>query len=112
MDETELCIVWHPRRMSGRPTIGHSRFTADTMAGCVAAGDTVQSVADNYDIVPEQVRLACWFVATHDRDRARWKQRARKQWTDWARAWQQAVWWDEPHPNYPLPGDPPRLTGV
>lgn len=104
----ELRIVWHPQRMSGQPTIGDTRLDVDCVAGRVAAGEPVKSVAEDYEITDEQVRLACWWLASYDRGRERWKVEARKAWRDWAEKWHSHIW-STMYAVDPHPGDPPKV---
>ena len=107
-DKEEFRIVWNPRRMSGRPTIGDSRLPADSVASRVMAGESVQSVAEDYQISEEQVRLACWWLVKHDSERKRWKALARKSWATWAAEWSDYVWWGT-LATLVHPGDPPEV---
>lgn len=43
------------------------------VAGMVRAGETLATVADEYDLTLCEVILACWFEGTHGRYRKQWK---------------------------------------
>ena len=57
-----MCVIMDPRRCWGRPTLGESRLTIETLAGFRDAGDSSASIADGYERPVEQVELgiAIW----------------------------------------------------
>lgn len=61
-DEPVLSI--DPRRQFGKVCIIGTRVPADSVAGCVAAGDSVDEVAEDYGVSRDQVLTACWWWAT------------------------------------------------
>lgn len=72
-------ISCDPLRQFGRPCITGTRITAETIAGSVWAGDSVDSVADNYGVDRLDVLWCCaWWIAegglhgTRGQRRQRW----------------------------------------
>lgn len=115
-ERLHLEIVWHPGRVGGAPTVGHSRITAENLAGQVWAGDDIKQLAEDLELTTVQVELACWWLALHsDRTvyRQRWHQRARREWEAWATAWGMWAWTrDGRHPHPGPPGaEEPRPGG-
>lgn len=47
-EKARECIVRDPEIMGGTPTIRGTRITADAMRGRLAAGDTIESVLEDY----------------------------------------------------------------
>ena len=54
-------LMIHPGYQFGAVCVGSSRVTASTVAGSVFAGDSVDSVAEDYDLTRLQVLTACWW---------------------------------------------------
>lgn len=61
-----------PAVQFGRPCIPETRVTAEAVAGCVAAGDSVDDVAHDYGVSRESVILACWWYANEPKGRGKW----------------------------------------
>jgi len=80
------CIVWHPGRMGGQATIGESRLTASTLAGHVWAGDSVESVAEAFEVPVHAVELSCWWLALHEPVPEAWMSYPRWAWWQIGRA--------------------------
>ena len=108
IDESERygVIVWHPGRMSGDATIGHSRLTAVTLAGLVWAGDSIESIAEAYEVPTFSVELSCWWVALHHPNPCAWERRAGRKWRKWAQEWSYWAWHDR-NTDSALYPDPP-----
>ena len=49
--------------MHGKPAITGTRVLASQVVGHLAAGESVESVCEAYDLTPEQVRAALGYVA-------------------------------------------------
>jgi len=47
----------------GKPAITGTRVLASQVVGHLAAGESVESVCEAYDLTPEQVRAALGYVA-------------------------------------------------
>ncbi len=58
-------IAVDPAQRSGRPTIAGHSVLVTTLADMVLAGDSVDDVAEWYDLDVDQVRQAVDFAATH-----------------------------------------------
>ena len=58
-----------PSRQFGRVCIEGSRIPAEVIAENVAAGDSVDEVAEGYAITRDQVLLACWWQVEVERMR-------------------------------------------
>lgn len=100
-------IVWRPGRMGGEATIGQSRLTANTLAGFVWAGDSVEFTAESYEVPTFAVELSCWWVALHHPAPNQWQRQARKAWRKWALVWGDWAWLrSAPDDKYPHPGPP------
>lgn len=54
-------ISIHPGYQFGQPVIAGTRVPTSSLAGCVFAGDPVDTVADDYGATREEVLLACWY---------------------------------------------------
>lgn len=53
-------------------------ISTDAIAGVVWAGESLATVADEYDVTREEVLVACWFEGTHG------ERKWRKRWGAWA----------------------------
>lgn len=81
-----------PGVASGSPCIGSTGTAAWAVTGCIWAGDSVDSIAEDYGVSREDVLVACWFVATYGVDSAWWTGTTfrrtgavwRKRWGQWA----------------------------
>lgn len=67
-------ITVRPGYSFGRPSIGG--VTTSAVAGMVMAGESVQTVAYEYDLTPVEVLWACWHEAMNGC--------YRRQWSTWA----------------------------
>jgi uncharacterized protein (DUF433 family) len=76
-DDGTPVVVVHPGRVGGCATVGSSRLPCEILAGMIAAGDDVDSIANAYGIRPEFVILACWYMARYGG--RRWK----REWKGW-----------------------------
>jgi uncharacterized protein (DUF433 family) len=56
-------ISMDPDIRFGKPCITGTRIDVATLVGAVAAGETVETVADEYALTVEQVRSALSYVA-------------------------------------------------
>lgn len=63
-------VTVDPARRFGRPCIG--LLDTDSVAGMVRAGETVDTVADEYDLTPDEVLVACWFEGRFGSKRRVW----------------------------------------
>ncbi len=52
-----------PQVHSGRPVIEGTRVTVSVVVGAVAAGESIEGVAREYGITPEDVRAALSYAA-------------------------------------------------
>ena len=57
--EVSKGIVLHPLVQSGAPCIKGTRIPTRSLAGMVAAGDSVEGVAESYQLTPATVKVAC-----------------------------------------------------
>jgi uncharacterized protein (DUF433 family) len=57
-----------PQRCHGKPVVRGTRTPASVVLGALAAGDSVDAIARDYDITPEDVR-ACVAFAREELDR-------------------------------------------
>lgn len=72
-DDDRRYLTIDPRRGFGAVCIQHTRLRAETIGELVYAGDSVESVADDYDIGRVDVLMACWYCAMHEPDFKRWR---------------------------------------
>lgn len=56
-------ITMNPDVRFGKPCIAGTRMDVATVVGLVAAGETVETVADEYQLTIEQVRAALAYAA-------------------------------------------------
>mgnify|MGYP001098694200 CR=1 FL=1 len=56
-------IAVDPQVHSGKPVIEGTRVPVSVVVGAVAAGDTVEEVAREYGLPPEDVRAALSYAA-------------------------------------------------
>jgi uncharacterized protein (DUF433 family) len=47
----------------GKPCVTGTRIDVETIAGAVAAGETIETVAEEYELALEQVRAALTYAA-------------------------------------------------
>jgi uncharacterized protein (DUF433 family) len=89
--DDEHFISIDPRRHSGSPCINLTRTSTSAIAGCVYAGDSVESTMDGYGGDRTDVLLACWYEATFNpRQWSKWKRWAEDAWGPLARSeWDQ-----------------------
>ena len=80
---TRPTIVIDPAIQFGQPCVANTRAPAEAVAGCVWAGDTVDAVAEDYDITRADVLIACWWHATNHHPSRRDKAKAAA-WRKWA----------------------------
>lgn len=76
-----------PALQFGRVCVENTRIPAESIAECVAAGDSVDEVAADYAITREHVLLACWWEVQVERARRSQSKRSRKlleAWGEWA----------------------------
>lgn len=52
-----------PKIMGGKPVIRGTRVPVEVLVGALAGGMTVEEVADEWDITPEDVRAALAYAA-------------------------------------------------
>ena len=50
--------------MHGKPVIKGTRVLVSRIVGHLAAGDNIETVCQNYDLTPEQVRAALGYAAS------------------------------------------------
>jgi uncharacterized protein (DUF433 family) len=77
-------VTVDPAQNFGEPTI--NGVPVATLTGMIWAGDSVDFVAEDFDLTRPQVLVACWFQTRHgrfgrSRDDVAWK-RAWKPWLD------------------------------
>lgn len=63
MQELYPGIVVDPAIRFGKPIIKGTRVPVEILVGKVAGGMTVDEVADEYDVTPEDVRAALGYAA-------------------------------------------------
>lgn len=56
-------IAADPQVHSGKPVIEGTRVPVSVVVGAVAAGDSIEEVAREYDVTPEDVRAALGYAA-------------------------------------------------
>lgn len=74
-----------PGMQFGAVCMAGTRVPADSVAGSVAAGDSVDAVAEDYGVTREEVLVACWWHVTDGeaaRSRAKWALSVRRAWGD------------------------------
>lgn len=68
-----------PAMQGGSVCIHGTRIPAEVIGGCVFAGDSVDAVADGYQLDRQEVLLACWwYVRERYADR-----KVRRRWGSW-----------------------------
>jgi hypothetical protein len=84
----------------------HMRGVAtDAIAGMVWAGESPETVADEYGLPGRSwVLVACWFEARHGRPRTGY----RRAWRSWAERAGQAMWRATPVDYAAIPDPPSR----
>jgi uncharacterized protein (DUF433 family) len=63
-------IAVEPGVQSGKPLINGTRVPVSVVVGAVAAGDSIEEVAREYGIAPEDVRAALSYAAKLVEDEA------------------------------------------
>ena len=58
------CVVWHPGRMGGQPTIGHLRLTVACVCSRLVAGDPVDATAYDFALTRADVLTCAWWAVT------------------------------------------------
>jgi uncharacterized protein (DUF433 family) len=71
VDPDRPVITIDPAVRSGQPQI--KRITVDDAAGMVMAGESLATIADEYDLSLHEVVLLCWCAGTHGRYRREWR---------------------------------------
>ncbi len=56
-------VAVDPQVQSGKPVIEGTRLPVSVVVGAVAAGDTIEEVAREHGITPEDVRAALSYAA-------------------------------------------------
>lgn len=56
-------VTVDPQIVHGKPVIAGTRVPVAIVVGQLAAGETVESICENYDLTPEQVRAALGYAA-------------------------------------------------
>ncbi len=51
-----------PGRLGGAPVVRNSRVRADTLIECIELGESVEQIADNYELDIEDVRAVLRFA--------------------------------------------------
>lgn len=98
-------IVWDPRVRSGQPQINRTRVTVEDVGGTIWAGETVDTVADEYNLTRADVLTACWWLGLHGtRD---WRRRFGG-WAAWVDSDLGSGRYDVPDP--PGGGDPVQVA--
>lgn len=49
--------------MVGKPVITGTRLTVDFIIGCLAAGDTVEEIVEQYEVTREQIQACLAYAA-------------------------------------------------
>lgn len=95
LDPTAVITV-DPAKNFGQPSI-HGGPKAWVVADMIWAGDSVDRIAEDYEITRAAVLVACWFVAEYGTraEKARWR--------NWKDAAAVGLW----HGTYDLIPDPP-----
>lgn len=70
----------------------------EAIAGMLWAGETLETVADEYSLTRHEVLVACWWIGEF----GPW--RWRRRWRQWAKAAHAQLW----HGRYETIPDPPR----
>jgi uncharacterized protein (DUF433 family) len=64
MDWTGCDLVeWVPGKVSGKPILKHSRVTADAVLESYILGETVDDIAESFDLNPDDIRSVLDFAA-------------------------------------------------
>ena len=56
-------VAVYPQVHSGKPVIEGTRVPVSVVVGAVAAGDSIEQIAGEYGITPEDVRAALSYAA-------------------------------------------------
>jgi len=88
-----------PAMQSGRPCVSHTRLTVETVAVYIWGGYTPEDVAEEFDVTPADVLVACWYAGTYGIPGS-WDWRAR--WGKWAEDVHENLW----HGRYDIPMPP------
>lgn len=90
-------IVVHPGRMSGKPTIGHSRLPASQIADTYwwHGADEVKLQFDY--LTDADILVCCWFVANYG------TRSQRKRWREWRPVADRLLWSSETLGDCPWP---------
>ena len=57
-------VTVDPNIVHGKPVIKGTRVLVSRIVGHLAAGDSMETVCENYDLTPEQVRAALGYAAS------------------------------------------------
>lgn len=100
---TRPVVTVEPGVGFGRPTV--RGISVEVLAGMVWAGDSVDELAEQYEITRYEVLVACWFQARHGhfgrgRDDVAWK----AAWRPWLEAVEEPLW----RGQYDQVPDPPH----
>ena len=55
-------VTVDPNIVHGKPVIKGTRVLVSRIVGHLAAGDSIETVCENYDLTPEQVRVALGYA--------------------------------------------------
>lgn len=99
-DKRSPFVSFSPGMQWGRATLNHTWLTADTVSSFVAAGDSVDFIADQYEISRADVLVCCWYRARYG------TRRDRQLWRDWLDGSESDLWyghWDKVTDPPPFP---------
>lgn len=90
-------IVVHPGRLGGTPTIGHSRLSAELIAGTYwdLGADEVKLMWDY--VTDADILVCCWFVARFG------TRRERRRWSGWLPFANELLWKEDTVSDCPWP---------
>lgn len=113
-------IAVDPAMRSGQPCLNGTRLTVEAVVGLVWAGETVATVADEYDITRADVLVPCWYagvVGLPGRRGLHPTRSWRDRWGAWAAQVHDALWSTsaldvDAVPDPPARDDQPAMSGV
>lgn len=108
-------IATSPEMRGGQPTVNNTRLTVEAVAGLLWAGESVETVAAEYEITRHDVLVAAWHAGTYGLPGTRRRglaatRRWRERWGRWASEAHDALWATQTGPGIDGIPDPPSET--
>jgi uncharacterized protein (DUF433 family) len=113
---SDVMLSIRPGVSSGAPCIGRTGVPIWALAGCIWAGDSLESTANDYDVTRDEALVGCWFLATYGIEAAWWNGRKRhapgrvwvRRWGSWASDYAEQFW----RHQYDAIPDPPDIRAA